>query len=170
MMNIIELSAILYYADFLALKMENRTVTDNCKYMFICSTPINSAYVIDKDPFYDPEDKYYIQAYTEYNSIKDKFGQEGALDFVSNLCDIQALGVINAKQMLGVIFRFSNKYERNQAMQRYEGWKSRQHYTHLVIDEDNQVRKECSRYVARQEQGTDTQPQYTVLERKTKKL
>lgn len=40
-MNVIELSAILYYADFLALKTENRTVTDNCKYMFIYGTPIN---------------------------------------------------------------------------------------------------------------------------------
>lgn len=170
-MNIVEQSIILYYADYLALKAESRTVSDNCKYYFIYNTPINAAYIIDKEPFYDPENKYYIKAYTEYKSIKDKFGQEGISDFISNLCDIKALGVINGTQMLNVIFRFSPKYERSLAVKKYKDWKERQRYTHLVKDDDdNQIRKECSKYVARYEQGTEAKPEYYVLERKNEKL
>lgn len=63
MIDIIEHNAILYYADYLRLKEESKTVTDNCKYYFIYGSPINSAYLVDLQPFYDENDKYYIQAY-----------------------------------------------------------------------------------------------------------
>jgi hypothetical protein len=54
-MTDIELNAILYYADFLSLKHTNHPVTDNCKYFFIHGCPINSAYIIDLEPEYDPD-------------------------------------------------------------------------------------------------------------------
>lgn len=47
MLDIIELNAILYYADYLSLKEESKAVTDNCKYYFIYGSPINSAYIVD---------------------------------------------------------------------------------------------------------------------------
>lgn len=47
MIDLIELNAILYYADYLKLKQESKTVTDNCKYYFIYGSPINSAYLVD---------------------------------------------------------------------------------------------------------------------------
>lgn len=47
MIDIIEHNAILYYADYLRLKEESKTVTDNCKYYFIYGSPINSAYLVD---------------------------------------------------------------------------------------------------------------------------
>ena len=60
MLDIIELNAILYYADYLCLKEESKTVTDNCKYYFIYGNPINSAYIVDLQPFYDEESPYYV--------------------------------------------------------------------------------------------------------------
>ena len=57
-MTNVELNAILYYADFLSMKYENHPVTDNCKYFFIHGAPINSAYILDLEPEYDPDNKY----------------------------------------------------------------------------------------------------------------
>lgn len=57
-MTNVELNAILYYADFLSMKHENHPVTDNCKYFFIHGAPINSAYILDLEPEYDPDNKY----------------------------------------------------------------------------------------------------------------
>lgn len=65
-MSIVEQNIILFYADYLSLKNSNTTVTDNCKYYFIWKTPINSGYICDTEPFYDKQNKYYIQACTEY--------------------------------------------------------------------------------------------------------
>lgn len=59
MNDIVELSAILYYADFIKLREESKTVTDNCKYYFIYNSPINSAYLVNSQPFYDEHDKYF---------------------------------------------------------------------------------------------------------------
>ena len=59
MLNTVELNSILYYADYIKLKEESRTVTDNCKYYFIYGTPMNSAYIVGSKPFYDEQDKYY---------------------------------------------------------------------------------------------------------------
>ena len=62
-MTQIELNAILYYADFLSLKAENKPVTDNCKYFFVNGAPTNALYIIDLEPEYDRENPYLIQAY-----------------------------------------------------------------------------------------------------------
>lgn len=59
MLNTVELNSILYYADYIKLKEESRTVTDNCKYYFIYGTPMNSACIVGSKPFYDEQDKYY---------------------------------------------------------------------------------------------------------------
>lgn len=59
MLNNIELNIILYYADYLSLKELSIPVTDNCKYYYIHGYPMNSAYIVGLEPFYDSENPYY---------------------------------------------------------------------------------------------------------------
>ena len=70
-MNNIELNSIFFYADFLSLKSTSQPVTDNCKYFFIYGCPINSAFILNMEPIYDPENKYLLQAFKEYNMLKE---------------------------------------------------------------------------------------------------
>ena len=170
MLDIIELNAILYYADYLSLKEESKTVTDNCKYYFIYGSPINSAYIVDLQPFYDEENPYYAQSYKEYNQIKNKFGKEGAISYVKDICNLAALGVINAYQMLNCIHYYSSKFEKNEAIKQYEKWINNQVYTHLEIDEKGDPKRiQCSRYVAHAEYGTNTDPRVSYTHKSPKK-
>lgn len=169
-MNIIDLNAVLYYADFLKLKHESKTVTDNCKYYFIYGGPINSAYIVDSQPFYDENDKYYIQSYEEYNKIKAKFGQEGAISYVKDICNLAALGCVNANQMLNRIHYYNSSFEKKNAIKQYEKWIDSQVYTHIEINEKGDPqRTECTRYVAHAEYGTDTEPQVSYTSKSPRK-
>lgn len=111
-MNNIELSAVLYYADFLSLKSTGHPVTDNCKYFFIYGVPMNSLFILDLQPVYNEEDPYFQQALVEYNIIKDKFGEDGVESFIDDICCIKACGSVNAEQMLKCIHQYSSKKER----------------------------------------------------------
>lgn len=147
-MNHIELNAILYYADFLSLKDIQQPVTDNCKYFYIHGTPINSAYILDLEPIYDVQNKYFQQAYIEYNTIKDKYGDEGIESFIDDVCCIRACGMVDAERMLKCIHQYSNRHERRQAFNAYYNWKNNQVYTHITINENGEPEeKECSKYV-----------------------
>jgi hypothetical protein len=116
MTNIIEQNYILYYADFLALKNSNTTVTDNCKYYFIYNSPINSAFLTNNEPFYDLDNPYYKYAEEECNMIQNKYGLEGLQSYVNNLCNISALGCVDAKDILKCIHKYSTSYDRKDAM------------------------------------------------------
>ena len=154
-MNLIEQNAILYYADFLRLREESRTVTDNCKYYFIYKTPVNSAYLVDEEPFYDVQNKYYVQAYNEYELVKNKFGEDGVDNFVSNICNLQAAGCVNAEQMLKCIHQFSTKQERNKAVQSYKDWVKSLEYQHIMHNEEgDNIIEPCTKYVAHAERKT----------------
>ena len=111
-MNDIELNAILYYADLLSLKDTSTPVTDNCKWYFIHNTPINSAYIVDNKPIYDENNKYFIQAKEEYAKLKSKFLSDGVENIVGHICNLDALGCINAEQMLKCIHKYSSRRER----------------------------------------------------------
>lgn len=111
-MNDIELNAILYYADLLSLKDISTPVTDNCKWYFIHNTPINSAYMVDNKPIYDENNKYFIQAKEEYTKLKSKFLSDGVENIVGHICNLDALGCINAEQMLKCIHQYSSRRER----------------------------------------------------------
>ena len=52
-------ACIGFLDDFLSLKRLSIPVTDNCKYYYIHGTPINSAYLVGLEPFYDTENPYY---------------------------------------------------------------------------------------------------------------
>lgn len=169
MLNTVELNSILYYADYIKLKEESRTVTDNCKYYFIYGTPMNSACIVGSKPFYDEQDKYYQQALEEYLMIKSKYGIDGIQNYLSQICNLAALGCINAKQMLNCIHQYSNKVDRKEAFKRYDRWINNQVYTHVVTDEKGDPRRiECTRYVAHAEIGTNTQPRVDYISRTTK--
>ena len=160
MLSFIEQNIILYYADFLSLKHSSTHVTDNCKYYYIYSSPINLAYLVDSEPFYDENNPYYQQAYQEYMMLKNKVDQEGVASFVEKICNLAVMGCVDAELMLKQIHQFSNKSERSTAMKDYHNWISTQHYTHLTTnDQGDVVRTECTRYIAHYEQHTKADPQ-----------
>ena len=111
-MNEIELNAILYYADMLSLKDTSTPVTDNCKWYFIHNTPINSAYIVDNKPIYDENNKYFIQAKEAYIRLKDKFLDPRPPDIIGHICNLAAMGVVNAEEMLKCIHQYSSRRER----------------------------------------------------------
>lgn len=153
-MNIVERNIILYYADYLSLVDISSPVTDNCKYYFIYDFPLNATYLVDSQPFFDVNNKYYTQAFEEYNQIKDKFGDDGIQQFLAKICNVQALGCINAEQMLKCIHQFSTRKERKIAFSDYCKWKASKIYTHIEFNDDGEpIRKECTEYVAHQDES-----------------
>lgn len=147
-MNHIELNAILFYADFLSLKAISQSVTDNCKYFYVHGVPMNSAFILNLQPEYDEQNPYYQQACIEYQTIKDKYGDEGINSFIDDICCIKACGSVDAERMLKCIHQYSNKHERKHALNTYNEWKNNQVYSHLTINEDGDPQeKECSKYI-----------------------
>lgn len=164
MFDILRQNIILYYADYLALRNENRQVTDNCKYYCVYDTPINLAYLVDSMPFFDEEDKYYKQSKEELSVIENKAGYEAIQNFVNNICNVKVMGCIDGQLMMKQIHQFSNGVERKRAFKDYDNWLSCQHYTHLQLnDAGDLVRHECTRYVAQQEYGTRYDPQVEYI-------
>lgn len=146
-MNNIELNSILFYADFLSLKAISQPVTDNCKYFFIYGTPINSAFILDLEPIYDTDNPYLLQAYAEYNAIKDQYTEDAVLSFINDICFIRACGMVDAERMLQCIHMFSTKIERKQAFQEYRQWKKNKKHKHQVLDENgNPQETDCTTY------------------------
>lgn len=153
-MSNVQLNAVLYYADFLSLKEVSKPVTDNCKYYFIYNFPMNAAYLVDNEPMYSTDNKYFKQALDEYNTITNKFGEDGALSFIDDICNLKSCGVVNAKRMLTYIHQYSTKKERIHAFNMYDKWLKDQIYTYTTIDEDgNPLELECTRYVAHYEKN-----------------
>lgn len=152
MLNNIELNIILYYADFLSLKQESIPVTDNCKYYFIHGVPVNSAYIVGLEPFYNTENPHYQQAYIEYKKLKNNLDDDTINGFIEGICNLRALGCVDAEDMLKCIHQFSSKMDRKTAFARYEKWKNSQTYTHTILnDEGDEVEQECTKYVAHYE-------------------
>ena len=146
-MNDIELNAILFYADFLSLKAISQPVTDNCKYFFIYGCPINSAYILDMEPIYDSNNQYLLQAYNEYNLIKQQYSEDAVMSFIDDICFIRACGMVDAERMLQCIHMFSTKTERKQAFKEYRQWKENNIQTHQINDENgNPLDVECTTY------------------------
>ena len=148
-LNQAELSAVLYYADFLSLKHRSFPVTDTCKYFFIHDTPINISFIVGNSPVYDLNDMFIQQSAAEYKMLKDKFGDPGVQSFINNICNLSASGSVNAVQMLKCIHQYSTKEQRNEAFKKYKNYKSGIKYT-MPIKDDNgdEIEIECSKYVA----------------------
>lgn len=155
-MNYIELNAILFYADFLSLKHTAQPVTDNCKYFFIYNSPINSAFIAQVEPQYDPNNKYFEKAKQEYLTLRNQFGDEGVSSFVEQICTLRACGTVDALQMLKCIHHYSSKKERKTALNTYYKWKEDREYSHLTINENGDPEyTKCSKYVAHYERALE---------------
>lgn len=153
-MNDIELNAVLFYADYLSLKSCSQPVTDNCKYFFVYGCPINSAFILDLEPIYNSDNKYFLEAYSQYTLIKDNYSEDGVMSFIDDICFIRACGMVDAERMLQCIHMFSTKEERKQAFRKFREWKKNRIYTHQTLDENGNPRgTECSLYVKHAEIG-----------------
>lgn len=151
-LNQIELNAILFYADILSLQDTNTTVTDNCKYFFMYGTPINASFIVNTEPFYDHENEYFKQSIQTYNILKDKYGDEGVLSFINNLCNISVCGCIDAIRMLKCIHQYDEPWERKAAINNYNKWKNGLIYKLNTTNEDGEQEEiECTSYIARLE-------------------
>lgn len=147
-MNEAELSAILFYADFLSLTSTSQPVTDNCKYFYIHGVPMNSYFILNMEPEYDPENQYFKQALAEYTIIRDKYDDEGLQTFIDDICCIKACGCVDAERMLNRICQYSPKKQRKQAFNTYNNWKKQQVFSHITINENGDPqRTECTKYV-----------------------
>lgn len=151
-LNNIELSIILYYADYISLRDTNTTVTDNCKYFFIYNAPINSAFLSNVVPYYDKTNQYFIQSYDECSMIENKFGYDGLLSFIANLNNLKPCGVVDAYNMLQCLHQFSMKVDRHRAFKKYSQWLSNIIYTHMEMNEKGDYEEvECTQYIAHHE-------------------
>lgn len=149
------LNSILFLADFLSLKQEYTPVTDNCKYYFIFSSPINSSYIAGSSPNYDKNNKYVAQAVKEYELLVNKFGEEYAASYIDDICWVKARGTVDAKQMLQYITYYSSKQQKKAAYIAYNTWKKNQKYTHKTINDDGNIEeRECTRYVYNSEKSS----------------
>ena len=153
-MNQFEMSSVLYYADFLSLQYANKPCTEQCKYFFIHGSPVNIAYIVDQEPVYDVDNQWFQKSLREYSMLKHKFGEEGAISFAKNICNLGIAGSVNATQMMKYIHRYDEKEERNKAFRLFKQNRSKQRYTHLTRNDDGEiVEEECSKYVAHAEQN-----------------
>lgn len=152
--NTLELSAILYYADFLSLRDISLPVTDSCKYFYIYGVPFNSNFLIDKIPIFDNNNKYYQQALSIYSVIRNKFGEEGLASFIDDICSIRACGMVDGIRMLNYIHQYSNKKDKTKALETYNQYMNNLRYEIQKINEDGETeRQQQSKYVYHAEQN-----------------
>ena len=153
-MNQLEMSAILYYADFLSLQYQDRPCTESCKYFFVHGVPMNIAYLINQEPVYDVDNQWFQKSLKEYSMLKHKFGDDGAISFLKNICNLGVAGSVNATQMMKYIHRYDEKLERDKAFMRFKQNRSKKIYTHITRNDDGEITQEqCSKYVAHAERN-----------------
>lgn len=146
-------TCILYYADYLSLCNRYHPVTDSCKYFFIYGMPVYISYIVKQEPQYDINDPYFIQAFREYEQISKEFGEEGFVEFVNDLCNIRAAGVVDAQMMLNARFYYNSKQERKYIQKVYNEWKNNQTYQMTTITEDGDEQKiQCTKYIYHDQQ------------------
>lgn len=147
-MSDIELDAILYYADFLSLHQEGIPITDVCRYFFIHEAPIHVSRLAGLKPTFDEESKYFKQAKTEYEALKNTTDEECAMSFIEDIAFLRACGSVDGERILRFIHQFDSKAERKEALRKYYEHMHNIHYTHMVRNEDgNLVERECAKYV-----------------------
>lgn len=160
-MGQLEMSAILYYADFLSLQYQDRPCTESCKYFFVHGVPMNIAYLINQEPVYDVDNQWFQKSLKEYSMLKHKFGDDGAISFLKNICNLGVAGSVNATQMMKYIHRYDEKPERDKAFMRFKENRSKKIYTHITRNDDGEITQEqCSKYVAHAERNVQASRLY----------
>lgn len=141
-------SYVLFYADYLSLRDTYTPVTDNCKYYYIMGMPINCTKIVNSEPVYDVQNKYYVQAYQELTQIRNKVGLQALATFIRDLCNVFALGCINGEQMLKCILCYDSSKLRRKAINKYKQHMKDIQYNHIVKNDDGEnISESCSKYV-----------------------
>ena len=164
-LSIAEWSTILFRADCLSLQATNTSVTDTCKYFFIHGAPINSCYIAKVEPFYDIQNEYLQQAITEYNLIKNSFGEDGIYSYIGEIACIRACGALNAERILQHLYRFAKGKKLQKAIQRYNIWKNNLSYKHVIKnDEGESVIAKCGKELAHVEKALGMRIESSLVE------
>lgn len=159
-LDLLNLNAVLYYADYLSLHDIFIPVTDTCKYYIVYGMPINAAYIAGNTPVYNTTNKYYEQALSELYDIQKKLGQEGVSSFLRNLCNVFAVGNVNGIQMLNCILFYEDKRIKRRARHTYKEYMENIRYTQHIDDEDvGDI--QCTKYVTH----TNIKPDYNEAEK-----
>lgn len=141
-------SYVLFYADYLSLRDTYTPITDNCKYYYIMGMPINCTKIVNSEPVYDVQNKYYVQAYQELTQIRNKVGLQALATFIRDLCNVFALGCINGEQMLKCILCYDSSKVRKKAINKYKQHMKDIQYHHIIKNEDGEnISEPCSKYV-----------------------
>ena len=91
---------------------------------------------------------YFKQALEQYTILKNKYGEDGVLTFIDNICNLGVAGSVNAIQMLKYIHRYDDKDQRDTAFWIYKHNRKNKKYTHKVRNNDGDiVEEECSKYI-----------------------
>lgn len=133
--TIMNLNAVLFYADYLSLHDLYIPITDTCKYYIIFGMPINAAYIHGSGPIYNKESKYFKQSVDELQKIYKRTGPEGVISFLQNMCNVFALGNIDGIRMLNCMFYYENKKIKNISRSTYTKYMKNIRYKH-VVEED----------------------------------
>lgn len=160
--NYIELNAILYYADFLSIQEVNHPITDTCKYFFINGAPINASFIAETEPFYNEDNEYFKQSKNTYLLLRNKFGEDGVMSFIDDVCSLRACGCVGGIDMLRCARQYDSKFEKKLALKDYNNWVNSLKYTHLTQEEDGKFKRvACSKHIAHLERSTGaaTEPQ-----------
>lgn len=143
-----EKNIILYLADFLSMQEQSTPVTDSCKYFFIKGAPFNIEYIVNGSIDMDFDNPYIKSALFTYRMLNNRFTEDDARDFVHNLCEIQASGMVDGYRMLQYIHQYDDKLKKK-ALKVYNNYINNTKYTHIVKDDDDEeVEKECTKYIA----------------------
>ena len=148
-MNEAELSAILYYADLLSMKSTSHPITNNCKYFFVHKTPMHISFIVNQLPQFDKEDQYFQQSLNEYRMLTDKYGNDGAMSFINNLCNLGVAGSVNGLQMLKYIHRYTDNYNKYKAFKEYKQYIKDQKYAFQSKNDDGEIEtRSCTKYIS----------------------
>ena len=163
--NIAELSAILYYADFLSIQQLSVPVTDTCKYFYIHDVPMNACFIANTSPFYDENNPYFKQSLHEYTTLKNKFGDEGISSFINNICNLKACGCVSGEMMIRCIHQYSPRKRYEKALSIYQEWKNNLTYKHIIKNEDGKsIIANCSKEIAHIEKSSGLLVESSLLE------
>ena len=110
--------------------------------------PINCTKIVNSEPVYDVQNKYYVQAYQELTQIRNKVGLQALASFIRDLCNVFALGCINGEQMLKCILCYDSSKVRKKAITKYKEYMKNIKYTQNVRDDDgNIIQEPCTKYI-----------------------
>ena len=148
-MNETELIAILYYSDLLSMKSVSHPITNNCKYFFVYKTPMHISFIVNQLPQFDKQNQYFQQALKEYRMLTDKYGNDGAMSFINNLCNLGVAGSVNGLQMLKYIHRYTDNYNKYKAFKEYKQYIKDQKYTFQSKNDDGEIEtRSCTKYIS----------------------